>query len=121
VAPATVDVAPPAIDAEAATAPQTIRVSVDALEHLMTVVSEHVLIRNQLIQTLRLEPESPFAAPLNRLNQVTSELQEGVMTTRMQPISGAWAKLPRLVRDLARDLGKQVDLSMVGQETELDR
>ena len=100
---------------------QTIRVSVDALEHLMTVVSELVLIRNQLIQTLRLEPESPFAAPLNRLNQVTSELQEGVMTTRMQPISGAWAKLPRLVRDLAQDLGKSIDLVMFGQETELDR
>jgi two-component system chemotaxis sensor kinase CheA len=100
---------------------QTIRVSVDALEHLMTVVSELVLIRNQLIQTLRLEPESPFAAPLNRLNQVTSELQEGVMTTRMQPISGAWAKLPRLVRDLAQDLGKSIDLTMFGQETELDR
>lgn len=101
--------------------PQTIRVTVDALEHLMTVVSELVLIRNQLIQTLRLEPESPFAAPLNRLNQVTSEIQEGVMTTRMQPISGAWAKLPRLVRDLAQDLGKNIDLSMLGQETELDR
>src|SRR6201999_4127100 len=101
--------------------PQTIRVTVDALEHLMTVVSELVLIRNQLIQTLRLEPESPFAAPLNRLNQVTSELQEGVMTTRMQPIGGAWAKLPRLVRDLANELGKKIDLSMVGQETELDR
>jgi two-component system chemotaxis sensor kinase CheA len=100
---------------------QSIRVSVDALEHLMTVVSELVLIRNQLIQTLRLDPESPFAAPLNRLNQVTSELQEGVMTTRMQPISGAWAKLPRLVRDLAQDLGKQIDLAMTGQETELDR
>jgi two-component system chemotaxis sensor kinase CheA len=100
---------------------QTIRVSVEALEHLMTVVSELVLIRNQLIQTLRLEPESPFAAPLNRLNQVTSELQEGVMTTRMQPISGAWAKLPRLVRDLAQDLGKSIDLVMFGQETELDR
>lgn len=100
---------------------QTIRVSVDALEHLMTVVSELVLIRNQLIQALRLDPESPFAAPLNRLNQVTSELQEGVMTTRMQPISGAWAKLPRLVRDLAHDLGKVIDLQMMGQETELDR
>ena len=100
---------------------QSIRVSVDALEHLMTVASELVLIRNQLIQTLRLEPESPFAAPLNRLNQVTSELQEGVMTTRMQPISGAWAKLPRLVRDLAQDLGKSIDLAMTGQETELDR
>ena len=100
---------------------QTIRVSVDALEHLMTVVSELVLIRNQLIQTLRLEPESPFAAPLNRLNQVTSELQEGVMTTRMQPIGGAWSKLPRLVRDLSQDLGKSIELVMHGQETELDR
>lgn len=111
----------PRSEAEAAGPAQTIRVSVDALEHLMTVVSELVLIRNQLIQTLRLEPESPFAAPLNRLNQVTSELQEGVMTTRMQPISGAWAKLPRLVRDLAQDLGKSIDLVMVGQDTELDR
>lgn len=106
---------------EASGPAQTIRVSVDALEHLMTVVSELVLIRNQLIQTLRLEPESPFAAPLNRLNQVTSELQEGVMTTRMQPISGAWAKLPRLVRDLAQDLDKSIDLVMTGQDTELDR
>ncbi len=100
---------------------QTIRVGVDALEHLMTVASELVLIRNQLLQLLRLDPESPFAAPLHRLNQVTSELQEGVMTTRMQPISGAWAKLPRLVRDLARDLGKKIDLSLHGQDTELDR
>lgn len=108
-------------EAESSGPAQTIRVSVDALEHLMTVVSELVLIRNQLIQTLRLEPESPFAAPLNRLNQVTSELQEGVMTTRMQPISGAWAKLPRLVRDLAQDLGKSIDLVMIGQDTELDR
>ncbi|MDP1737922.1 MAG: chemotaxis protein CheA [Caulobacter sp.] len=111
----------PAATAQGEGGAQTIRVSVDALEHLMTVVSELVLIRNQLIQTLRLVPESPFAAPLNRLNQVTSELQEGVMTTRMQPISGAWAKLPRLVRDLANDLGKRIDLVMAGQETELDR
>ena len=100
---------------------QTIRVSVDVLENLMTMVSELVLIRNQLIQTLRGEPESSFAGPLHRLNQVTSELQEGVMTTRMQPISGAWAKLPRLVRDLASDLGKQIELVTSGQDTELDR
>lgn len=121
-APVRGDAPSPKGEAETSSGPtQTIRVSVDALEHLMTVVSELVLIRNQLIQTLRLEPESPFAAPLNRLNQVTSELQEGVMTTRMQPISGAWAKLPRLVRDLAQDLGKSIDLVMVGQDTELDR
>lgn len=107
--------------AEPDPAAQTIRVSVDVLENLMTMVSELVLIRNQLIQTLRGAPESPFAGPLNRLNQVTSELQEGVMTTRMQPISGAWAKLPRLVRDLASDLGKQIELVTSGQDTELDR
>ena len=117
----TVAAAPPPAAPEGEGAAQTIRVGVDALEHLMTVASELVLIRNQLMQILRLDPESPFAAPLNRLNQVTSELQEGVMTTRMQPIHGAWAKLPRLVRDLARDLGKEVELVMHGQETELDR
>jgi len=107
--------------AEPAKGPQTIRVGVDTLEGLMTMVSELVLIRNQLIQTLRDQPETPFAGPLHRLNQVTSELQEGVMTTRMQPIGGAWAKLPRLVRDLASDLGKRIDLVMTGEETELDR
>ena len=102
-------------------AAQTIRVSVEALENTMTVVSELVLIRNQLLQLVRLDPESAFAGPLSRLNQVTSELQEGVMTTRMQPINGAWAKLPRLVRDLANDLGKKIDLTLRGQDTELDR
>ena len=115
-------VAPTPAASEGEGVTQTIRVGVDALEHLMTVASElGVLIRNQLMQILRLDPESAFAAPLNRLNQVTSELQEGVMTTRMQPIHGAWAKLPRLVRDLSRDLGKAVELVMDGQETELDR
>ncbi|WP_313001272.1 hybrid sensor histidine kinase/response regulator [Brevundimonas sp.] len=107
--------------AEPAKGSQTIRVGVETLEGLMTMVSELVLIRNQLIQTLRDQPETPFAGPLHRLNQVTSELQEGVMTTRMQPISGAWAKLPRLVRDLASDLGKRIDLIMTGEDTELDR
>ena len=113
--------APPRSLAPPDPANQTIRVGVDVLENLMTMVSELVLIRNQLIQTLRGAPESPFAGPLHRLNQVTSELQEGVMTTRMQPISGAWAKLPRLVRDLASDLGKQIELVTTGQDTELDR
>ena len=103
------------------TVAQTIRVNVDSLEQIMTVVSELVLIRNQLLQLLRIDPESPFAAPLYRLNQVTSELQEGVMTTRMQPINGAWSKLPRLVRDLANDLGKKIELTTEGQDTELDR
>ena len=87
----------------------------------MTVVSELVLTRNQLLQILRAQKESEFATPLQRLNLVTSELQEGVMKTRMQPIGNAWAKLPRVVRDLAMEVGKKIDLQMHGAETELDR
>ena len=106
---------------ESAVAAQTIRVNVDLLENLMTMVSELVLTRNQLLQILRSQKDSEFAAPLQRLNHVTSELQEGVMKTRMQPIGNAWAKLPRLVRDLAHELGKKIDLQMLGADTELDR
>ncbi|HET8728199.1 MAG TPA: chemotaxis protein CheW [Alphaproteobacteria bacterium] len=106
---------------ESAVANQSIRVNVDLLENLMTMVSELVLTRNQLMQILRSQKESDFAAPLQRLNHVTSELQEGVMKTRMQPIGNAWAKLPRLIRDLSHDLGKKIDLQMVGADTELDR
>jgi two-component system chemotaxis sensor kinase CheA len=108
--------------AESSVANQSIRVSVDLLENLMTTVSELVLTRNQLLQILRSSGrDSEFAAPLQRLNHVTSELQEGVMKTRMQPIGNAWSKLPRLVRDLSHDLKKKVDLQMLGAETELDR
>ncbi|TWB15175.1 hybrid sensor histidine kinase/response regulator [Nitrospirillum bahiense] len=106
---------------ESSLANQTIRVNVDLLENLMTMVSELVLTRNQLLQILRSQKESEFAVPLQRLNHVTSELQEGVMKTRMQPIGNAWAKLPRLVRDLAHELHKKIDLQMLGAETELDR
>ncbi|HXS41197.1 MAG TPA: hybrid sensor histidine kinase/response regulator [Stellaceae bacterium] len=100
---------------------QAIRVNVDLLEDLMTIASELVLTRNQLMQILRTQKDSVFSAALQRLSQVTTELQEGVMKTRMQPIGNAWAKLPRLVRDLARDLGKKLELRMIGAETELDR
>jgi len=106
---------------ESSVAAKTIRVHVDLLEDLMNMVSELVLTRNQLLQILRMHSESDFAAPLQRLNHVTSELQEGVMKTRMQPIGNAWAKLPRMVRDLALDLDKKIELHMHGEETELDR
>ncbi|AYG95135.1 hybrid sensor histidine kinase/response regulator [Brevundimonas naejangsanensis] len=113
--------AAPSTPAGAGKSAATIRINVEVLEQLMRSVSELVLIRNQMIQTLRQEPESPFKAPLHRLNQVTSEIQEKVMVSRMQPIGGAWAKLPRLVRDLENELGKRIELRMSGQETELDR
>ncbi len=109
---------------DAATAPagtQTIRVGVDVLDDLMTLVSELVLTRNQLLQLARTQENSGFAVPLQRLSHITSDLQEGVMKTRMQPIGNAWNKLPRVVRDLARELGKKIELTMLGAETELDR
>ncbi|MBL8833446.1 MAG: hybrid sensor histidine kinase/response regulator [Rhodospirillales bacterium] len=107
--------------AESAVAASSIRVNVDVLENLMTMVSELVLTRNQLLQILRSQKDSEFSGPLQRLNHVTSELQEGVMKTRMQPIGNAWSKLPRLIRDLSHELGKKIDLQMHGQDTELDR
>lgn len=100
---------------------QTIRVAVDTLEHLMTMVSELVLTRNQLLEIVRRHEDSEFKVPLQRLSNVTAELQEGVMKTRMQPIGNAWQKLPRIVRDLSQELSKQIELEMVGAETELDR
>jgi two-component system chemotaxis sensor kinase CheA len=106
---------------EVASGAQTIRVAVDVLDNLMTLVSELVLTRNQLLQLARTQQNDSFTVPLQHLSHLTSDLQEGVMKTRMQPISNAWAKLPRLVRDLARDLGKKIDLVMRGAETELDR
>jgi two-component system chemotaxis sensor kinase CheA len=114
--------ADPAQGAETlATAKQTIRVGVDVLEDLMTLVSELVLARNQLLQLSRTHENNPFAVPLQRLSHITSDLQDGVMKTRMQPIGNAWNKFPRLVRDLSREIGKKVELSMIGAETELDR
>ena len=100
---------------------QSIRVNVDTLEHLMTMVSELVLTRNQLLEIVRRHEDSEFKVPLQRLSNVTAELQEGVMKTRMQPIGNAWQKLPRIVRDLSSELGKQIDLEMHGADTELDR
>ncbi len=99
----------------------SIRVAVDTLEHLMTMVSELVLTRNQLLEIVRRHEDSEFKVPLQRLSNVTAELQEGVMATRMQPIGNAWQKLPRIVRDLSQELEKPIELEMIGAETELDR
>lgn len=100
---------------------QTVRVGVDVLEALMTTVSELVLTRNQLMQTIRGLEDDELKGPLQRLSAVTGELQDGVMKTRMQPIGDAWRKLPRIIRDVSTDLGKKIELEMDGNETELDR
>lgn len=100
---------------------QSIRVSLGVLENLMQMVSELVLTRNQLMQLARTRENEVFTTPLQHLSHITTELQEGVMKTRMQPISNAWAKFPRLIRDLSLEMNKKIELKMVGSETELDR
>lgn len=112
---------PAAKETPSTSAPQTLRVNVEVLENLMTLVSELVLTRNQLMQILRVQTSTDFTAPVQRLSHVVSDLQDGVMKTRMQPIGAAWAKLPRIIRDLSLELGKKINLEMRGEETELDR
>ncbi len=106
---------------EPAVASSSLRINVDVLENLMTLVSELVLARNQLLQMVRGYDDHEFAVPLQLLSHITTDLQEGVMQTRMQPIGNAWSKLPRIVRDLSVAQGKKIDLVMDGAETELDR
>jgi two-component system, chemotaxis family, sensor kinase CheA len=98
-----------------------IRVGVGLLDKLMDLVGELVLTRNQILQ-FNIEREDPaLNATSQRLNLITTELQEGVMKTRMQPIGVVWNKLPRVVRDMGTTLGKQIRLQMDGADTELDR
>ena len=99
----------------------SIRVDIGVLDELMNLVGELVLSRNQIMQLAGLEHLKEFTAPAQRLNLITSELQEGFMQTRMQPIGNVWNKLPRVVRDLSSQLGKQIRLEMHGEDTELDR
>ena len=99
----------------------SIRVDVNVVDSLMNLVGELVLTRNQLLQLARGDEESKYAAPITHLNRVATDLQEGVMKTRMQPIGNAWNKLPRLVRDLSQVTNKHIELVMTGAETELDR
>ena len=111
----------PELRSDGPRASQSIRVNVDVLEHLMNMVSELVLTRNQLLQMVRAMEDSEFKTPLQRLSNITGELQEAVMKTRMQPIGNAWKKIPRIVRDASTDLGKKIKLVMEGDQTELDR
>jgi two-component system chemotaxis sensor kinase CheA len=104
----------------AAFADSTIRVDVGLLDKLMNLVGELVLSRNQLLQGTSRQDTS-LLRTVQRLNVITSELQEGVLKTRMQPIGVVWNKLPRVIRDLASECGKKIHLDMQGAETELDK
>ncbi len=102
-------------------ADSSIRVDVDLLDALMTLVGELVLTRNQIVQHASTRADADLVRSSQRLNLIASELQEGVMKTRMQPIDSIWSKVPRVVRDLSHTCGKQVRVEMEGKETELDR
>ncbi len=99
----------------------TIRVDVGLLDKLMNLVGELVLTRNQILRCSIVRDETTFQAVAQRLNQITTELQEGMMKTRMQPIRNLASKLPRVVRDLSLACGKQARLITEGEETEIDK
>ncbi|MGE5176002.1 MAG: chemotaxis protein CheW [Hyphomicrobiales bacterium] len=99
----------------------SIRVDVHLLDALMNLVGELVLARNQLLQKMAASDLPDLAGTTQRLNLITTELQEGIMKTRMQPVASLCNKLPRLVRDVAAECGKEVRLELEGIDTELDR
>ncbi|BBO35209.1 chemotaxis protein CheW [Lacipirellula parvula] len=110
------------VNAGATASPETsIRVQVGVLDSLMNLAGELVLGRNQLIQALNTDAHVGIEAVASRLDQVTTELQEAIMRTRMQPIGAVFSKFPRVVRDLSAKLGKQCDVIMDGKEVDVDK
>jgi two-component system chemotaxis sensor kinase CheA len=107
--------------AKRSAAESSLRVDVDLLDDLMRLAGELVLTRNQLMRGISTAADPGLNHTAQRLNVITSELQESIMKTRMQPIDHLWSKLPRVVRDLSAQCGRQVRLEMGGRETELDR
>ena len=99
----------------------TLRVNVEVLETLMNLAGELVLSRNQLREAIARNDERAVGASSQRINLVTSDLQEAIMQTRMQPIGNVFGKFPRVVRDLARSLSKEIRLDIDGREVELDK
>jgi two-component system, chemotaxis family, sensor kinase CheA len=99
----------------------TIRVDVGLLDKVMNLVGELVLARNQVLQFVNRMKDASFLAASQRLNLITTELQEGIVKTRMQPIGNIWGQFPRTVRDVALGCAKEVVIEMEGKETELDK
>lgn len=120
--PAPAPVAPPAAPAQPpVVADATVRVPVTLLDRMMDLVGELVLARNQVLQHVSAVEDASFLSTAQRLNLVTSELQEEVTRARMQPVGSLWTRIPRVVRDLALTLGKKVRVELEGAGTELDR
>ena len=99
----------------------TLRINVSLLDTLMNLAGEMVLGRNQLLQSITKGDANAIKAAGYRVNTVTSELQEAIMMTRMQPIGTVFNRFTRVVRDMSRDLGKEITLAITGKEVELDK
>ena len=99
----------------------SLRVHVSLLDQLMTLAGELVLSRNQLLQSMSSEDHRGAETAGQRIDLITSELQEAIMLTRMQSIGNVFNKFPRVVRDLSRTLGKKVELHLEGKDVELDK
>ncbi len=102
-------------------APSSLRVSVNLLESLMTLAGEMVLSRNQLLQAISQQDQHSIKLSGQRIDLVTSELQEAIMLTRMQPIGSVFNKFPRVVRDMSQKLDKEINLVITGKDVELDK
>lgn len=100
---------------------ETIRVEVETLDRLVNLAGELVLVRNQLLELSKNNESQIFDGSFASLDMVTGEMQRTLMTTRMQPISTVWSKMPRIVRDLSSQLGRDIELQMHGEATELDK
>jgi two-component system, chemotaxis family, sensor kinase CheA len=99
----------------------TVRISVSVLDTLMNLAGELVLSRNQLREAISLEDNRGVSASSQRINLVTADLQAAIMQARMQPVGNVFSKFPRLVRDLSREMKKDIELVIDGREVELDK
>lgn len=104
-----------------AEAETTVRVDTARLDEIMNMVGELVLVRNRLVRLGSNSGDEAMAKAVSNLDVVTADLQSAVMKTRMQPIKKVFGRFPRLVRDLARSLKKEINLELVGEETDLDK
>ncbi|MFL9812356.1 chemotaxis protein CheA [Stutzerimonas sp. VN223-3] len=123
-APAKTEVAPKAAavsEKPASEAETTVRVDTARLDEIMNMVGELVLVRNRLVRLGSNSGDEAMAKAVSNLDVVTADLQSAVMKTRMQPIKKVFGRFPRLVRDLARSLKKEINLELVGEETDLDK
>ena len=120
-APARAEETPKPAAAEGPRVEATVRVDTRRLDDIMNMVGELVLVRNRFANLREAYRDERFSAAVSNLDVVTSDLQLAVMKTRMQPIKKVFGRFPRLVRDLARSLGRQVRLEMRGEDTDLDK